>query len=102
MGRGDAEGPARSRRLAFLAAFWDDRSQRVEASAPVKYSGPNAAFRFPVITVRDFAVMQIATILQLDPLDPPDSTWTAARWETLHANVRERLRAEGIAPMAER
>jgi hypothetical protein len=102
LANGHAEGPARSRRLAFLAAFWDDRSQRVEASAPVKYSGPNAAFRFPVITVRDFALMQIATILQLDPLDSPDSTWTAARWETLHAKVRERLKAEGIAPMEER
>lgn len=96
-----AEGPAKSRRLAFLAAFLNDRSQRVEASDPVKYSGPSAAFRFPVITVRDFAAMQIAIILQLAPLDPPDSTWTAARWEALHAKVRERLKTEGIVPMAE-
>lgn len=89
----------RSRRLAFLAAFLDDRTLRDERKNAAKYEGPCAAFTFPKITVRDFAAMQIASILKIDPLDSPDATWTAERWQRLREKVDGRLKEEGIVAM---
>lgn len=89
----------RSRRLAFLAAFLDDRTLRDDGKDAAKYEGPCAAFTFPKITVRDFAAMQIASILKIDPLDSPDATWTAERWQRLRGKVDGRLKEEGIVPM---
>src|SRR5258708_7942798 len=68
----------RTRRLAILAAFLDDLSQRNMSTEPEKYEGPCAAFTFPEIEVRNFAAMQIASILETE--DEPDKFWTAAQW----------------------
>lgn len=89
----------KSRRLAFLAAFLDDETLRDDRRNAKKYEGPCAAFTFPKITVRDFAAMQIASILKIDPLDPPDATWTKEQWAGLRVKVKERLRTEGVTPM---
>jgi hypothetical protein len=89
----------KSRRLAFLAAFLDDETLRDDRRNAKKYEGPCAAFTFPKITVRDFAAMQIASILKIDPLDSPDATWTKEQWAGLRLKVIERLKAEGVTPM---
>jgi hypothetical protein len=89
----------KSRRLAFLSAFLDDETMRNDGKNAKKYEGPCAAFTFPKITVRDFAAMQIASILKLDPLDPPDATWTKEQWAALRMKVKEKLRTEGVTPM---
>lgn len=89
----------KSRRLAFLAAFLDDKTLRDDRKNASKYEGPCAAFTFPKITVRDFVAMQIAAILKIDPFDSPDATWTAERWQQLRGKVARRLQEEGIAAM---
>jgi hypothetical protein len=89
----------RSRRLAFLAAFLDDQTLRDDRKNVAKYEGPCAAFTFSKITVRNFAAMQIASILKIDPLDSPDATWTAERWERLREKVNGRLKEEKIVAM---
>jgi hypothetical protein len=87
------------RRLAFLAAFLDDETLRDDRKNAKKYEGPCAAFTFPKITVRDFATMQIAGILKIDPLDSPDATWTKEQWAGLRLKVNDRLKTEGVTPM---
>jgi hypothetical protein len=89
----------KDRRLAFLSAFLDDETLRDDSRNAAKYEGPCAAFTFPKITVRDFAAMQIASILKIDPLDPPDATWTKEQWAGLRLKVKGRLKAEGVTPM---
>ena len=89
----------KSRRLAFLADFLDDETLRDDSKNAKKYDGPCAAFTFPKITVRDFAAMQIASILRIDPLDSPDATWTKEQWAGLRLKVHERLKADGVTPM---
>lgn len=88
-----------ARRLAFLAAFLDDTTLRDDEINAKKFDGPCAAFTFPKITVRDFSAMQIASILDISPLDSPDSTWTAKRWEELRSKVKARLLKDGIQAM---
>lgn len=88
-----------ARRLAFLAAFLDDTTLRDDQVNAKKFDGPCAAFTFPKITVRDFSAMQIASILDISPLDSPDSTWTAKRWEELRSKVKARLLKDGIQAM---
>jgi hypothetical protein len=84
------------RRLAFLASFLDDKTLRDETVRAEMFEGPCAGFTFPKITVRNFAAMQIASILKIEPLDPPDSTWPEDRWTVLRTEVSKRLVAEGI------
>jgi hypothetical protein len=89
----------KDRRLAFLSAFLDDETLRDDSRNAAKYEGPCAAFTFPKISVRDFAAMQIASILKIDPLDPPDATWAKEQWAGLRLKVKGRLKAEGVTPM---
>lgn len=89
----------KSRRLAFLAGFLDDNTLRDDSVNAKKYDGPCAAFTFRKITVRNFAAMQMASILDIDRLNSPDSTWTEAQWQNLHAKVRTQLQREGIKAM---
>lgn len=64
----------RGRRLAFLAAFLDDESERDSTNNSERYDGPCAAFTFPNIQVRNFAAMEIGDILGFD--DDPNEFWT--------------------------
>lgn len=89
----------KQRRIAFLAGFLHDTTLRDDSVNAKKYDGPCAAFTFPKITVRNFAAMQIASILDIDRLNSPDATWTDAQWETLQSKVQKRLKQEGITPM---
>jgi hypothetical protein len=89
----------RERRLAFLAAFLDDKTVRNIASNPTKFDGPCAAFTIPKITVRDFAALRIASILDFP--ESPDEFWTSAQWNTLRKKVREKLTAEKIPNFGE-
>ena len=77
----------RDQRLHFLAQFLDDETVRVLKENSKLYGGPCAAFTFPRISVRDFAAMQIASILEL-PEDPkPD--WSPHQWAALRTKVKE-------------
>jgi hypothetical protein len=89
----------RSRRLAILAAFLDDASQRTMAGQDEKYDGPCAAFTFPQIEVRNFAADKIASILGLE--DDPNESWTAVEWAALRSKVRDRLAAETLPALGE-
>lgn len=84
----------KARRIAFLAAFLNDENLRDLSSDSKRFDGPCAAFTIPKITVRNFAAMQIASILELPDL--PDEFWTAAQWDGLRVKVTERLTAEKI------
>ncbi|PYJ61339.1 MAG: hypothetical protein DME24_06615 [Verrucomicrobia bacterium] len=90
-------GPGnRSRRLAFLATFLDDVTLRKmpHDCEQSKFKGPCAAFTFPRITVRDFVVLQIASILGLP--DRPNELWTPSQWTELLRKVRSRLADETL------
>jgi hypothetical protein len=91
----------RSRRLAFLAAFIDDETERVQPQRgeDSKFAGPCAAFTFPKITVRDFAACQIAFILGLPDL--PNNLWTPAQWSELRKKAQSRLRSETLPNLEE-
>lgn len=82
------------RRLAFLASFLDDKSERYLADDDERFSGPCAASTIPRIAVRDFAAMQIASIMRLP--ERPDEFWTFAQWRDLRRKVREKLTEEKI------
>ena len=84
----------RERRLAFAAAFLDDKALRDTSSNADKFDGPSAAFTFPKITVRDFAALKVASILRLG--DCPDEFWTDAQWTALREKVGQRLAAEKL------
>lgn len=90
------EDRLRKRRLGFLASFLNDKTLRDETVRAKMFDGPCAGFTFPKITVRNFAAMQIASILKIQPLDPPDSTWDEDRWAKLRTEVSKQLIAEGI------
>ncbi len=79
-------------RLHFLAAFLDDSAVRDANSNPPLFDGPHAGFLFPRLAVRDFAAMQIASILNLPAEPEPD--WTSEQWAKLRAQVREALQRE--------
>ena len=79
----------RERRLACLVAFLDDRELRDDSKDKEKWDGPCAAFTFPKIEVRNFAAMQIASILKLGA--HPDEFWTARQWNELRKRVRTEL-----------
>ncbi len=89
----------RSLRLAFLAAFLDDESERriPPGRNQGKFDGPCAAFTFPQIQVRDFAAMKIASILDMDR--HPDEFWTSENWRALREEVRSRLASEDLPPI---
>jgi hypothetical protein len=84
----------RQHRLAFLAAFLDDKEVRKKSGKGDKFDGPCAAFTIPKITVRDFAAMTIAAILDFE--EEPDEFWTAGQWRKLRAKVRKKLATERL------
>ncbi len=73
----------RSRRLAFLAAFLNDKA-----------IWDSEFFLFPRIAVRDYAAMQIASILDFE--EEPDEFWDAAQWRKLREKVRRKLAQEKL------
>jgi hypothetical protein len=79
----------RSRRLAFLAAFLGDKVIRDVSVGPGRFEGPCAAFTIPRIAVRDFAAMEIASILKFK--EEPDEFWDAKQWANLRLKVRRSL-----------
>ena len=84
----------RARRIAFLAAFLDDEAVRDASSDPKAYAFPSAASEFARIAVRDFAAVQIATILGFN--DAPDRDWDAGQWAKLREKVRLKLSDERL------
>ncbi len=78
-----------ARRLAFLAAFLDDKEVRDMTSAPERFDGPCAGFTIPRIAVRDYVAMQAASVLGFD--DTPDEFWEAGQWDRLREKVRREL-----------
>ncbi|WP_395752312.1 hypothetical protein [Prosthecobacter sp.] len=88
-GCNDNEELCRDLRLAFLAAFLDDDEVRNRTTNGKKYDGPCAAFRFLKIQVRNFAAMQVASVLEMG--EEPDEYWDAGQWSKLRGKVRARL-----------
>jgi hypothetical protein len=84
----------RERRLAFLAAFLEDEAVREMPKERGKFDGPCAGFTFPKIAVRDFAALQIATILRMAEF--PDEFWSAAQWSKFREKVRTKLAGEKL------
>lgn len=84
----------RLRRIAFLAAFLNDQTIRDASQNPQKFSGPFAAFNFQKISVRDFAAMQIASMLDINA--DPDCDWNEIEWAKLRNAVRRRLADETL------
>lgn len=85
---------SRSRRIAFLAAFLDDKSERDLASDTVRFGGPCAAFTIPKITVQNFTAEQLASILGFP--ESPDEFWSSAQWAHLRKKVRNQLLIEKV------
>lgn len=82
----------RAQRIRFLSAMLRDPSVRAIPEDRGKFEGPCAAMTLPVITVRDFAAMQLASVLGLLPPDGyPDELWTAAQWTALRVRVAAAL-----------
>jgi hypothetical protein len=84
----------RQRRLAFLAAFLEDKAIRKMAGEGGKFDGPCAAFTIPRIAVRDFAAWTIASIFDLK--EKPDEFWKASQWRKLRAKVQKKLAGERL------
>jgi len=76
----------RKQRLEFLASFLDDASLRDVSTDPEKFGGPLAGMGFDRLTVRDFAALQMASILGFE--DRPTPNWTEPQWSQLRARVR--------------
>jgi hypothetical protein len=96
-------------RVALLTAFLDDdmsidRSRTSEASladdfpeheTPSGRSGSTDGLDdFPDMTVRDFAAMHIAKLLEMHV--NPCREWMPEQWSTLRQRVRERLKKEEL------
>ncbi|MDB5308623.1 MAG: hypothetical protein JWO38_2825 [Gemmataceae bacterium] len=84
----------RARRLAFLSAFLADETVRDMSSDRIMFSSHCAASHFPRIAVRDFAAMEIASILGFD--DDPDALWKSGQWAELRENVGAKLGTERL------
>jgi hypothetical protein len=84
----------RVERLRFLAQFLDDKTVRNTSEDKKMYDGPCAAFTFPRIAVRDFAAMQIASILKYQV--EPDPDWKPQQWMGFRAKVAELLKQERL------
>jgi hypothetical protein len=87
---GDAKDPQRKERLAFLAAFLDDATIRDPRSDAKMFEGPHAASQYPRLEIRDYAALEIATLLKLPEKSRPE--WKPEEWAALRAKVRESLK----------
>ena len=76
----------RNRRLAFLAEFLNDTEIRDSSVHPEKFSGPCAGFTFEKITVRNFAAMKLASILNIKTR--PTEVWSENQWSKLRNSVQ--------------
>jgi hypothetical protein len=80
-------------RLAFLGQFLNDaevRESKGENGFPAtegKYSGPYAGFFFGRLEVRDFAAIQIASMLDLPDQPTPAQNWNSDQWAAFRARV---------------
>jgi hypothetical protein len=82
-------------RLRLLASFLDDSSSREIGNVfdmKGKFSGPCAGFVYPKLEVRDFAAMEVATLLGIEIGDKRERT--AAEWAKIRETVREKLKKE--------
>jgi hypothetical protein len=77
-------------RLKLLSAFLDDETPRDRSLQSESFFSDD----FPGITVRDFAAMHLANLLEIDAA--PDKDWTPDQWSTLREQVRERLKGEEL------
>jgi hypothetical protein len=80
----------RSRLLAFLAAFLNDRTVRDMSVNAAKFEGVPAACDFPRIEVRNYAALALAQ--WLDMPDEPDESWKPEQWNALREKVGAKLR----------
>jgi hypothetical protein len=80
----------RAERIHFLAAFLGDETVRDAEEGSKVYSGPHAGFTFRRLAVRDFAAMQLASILGLK--ERPMPNWTPDQFATLRRVVEEALK----------
>jgi len=76
-------------RLQFLSSFLSDASIRDVTVAETKYEGPCAGMGFDRIAVRDFAALQIASILDFN--DRPSTNWTDKQWLQFRAKAQAAL-----------
>jgi hypothetical protein len=83
----------RGRCLAFLAVFLEDKAAE-ELDRSTGLGRVWAGWQAPKISVRDFAAMQVARLLEWE--EDPDESWTPAQWDELHKKVRAKLAAEKL------
>lgn len=82
------------RRLAFLAAFLDDKAVRKLSGEEGKFQGPCAGFTIPRLAVRDLAAMELASLLEMK--ESPDEFWTHDQWGELRRKVAEHLKDQKL------
>lgn len=83
----------RRERLNFLARFINDAALR-NMSSSRKFEGPSAGFTFLKLEVRNFAAMQIATILKLEESPSPEKNWTTQQWSAYREKVKKAVEHE--------
>jgi hypothetical protein len=88
----DDKAPEYRRRLEFFAGFLNDETVRTLTGHQDDFF--RAGKDFPRLEVRDFAAMQIASILNTG--DTPNKRWTAKDWADFRTRIRERLSREKI------
>jgi hypothetical protein len=76
-------------RVDLLRQFLADTTERSINDGDEMYEGPTAAFHFPKITVRDFAAMQLGSLLKME--EKPDQQWTAKQWTAFRTKVHAAL-----------
>jgi hypothetical protein len=94
IGPAEAGWPGWRTRVAFLSAFLDDDAVRDSTRDPQRYDKDSAASDFPIISVRDFAALQLANSLDIDM--KPKAAWTPVRWAMLRNEVRRKLAEEQL------
>jgi hypothetical protein len=86
----------REQRLKFLAAFLDDSTLRDADSDPNAYEHLYAGYGFSKMEVRNFAALQIASVVGIDFKTECLKDLKPEQWSTLRKLVRQALEREGI------
>jgi hypothetical protein len=55
----------------------------------VKYAGPSAGDGYPRLEVRDYAALELASLLKLP--EKPKPEWKSEEWAKLRAKVKQAL-----------